>query len=103
MPRVRCLVALVVVGLLGVLTPAAHADPPDPTWLAGYWDDNDFDTAVGLIAGASALAARAVIVEANPSSVPAERGEATELIVDSLTLQALSSPRAPPERHSSDS
>jgi hypothetical protein len=74
-PRVRCLVALVMVGLLGVLTPAAHADPPDPTWLAGYWDDNDFDAAVALIAGASALAARTVIVEANPSSVPAERGD----------------------------
>ena len=87
-----------MVGLLGVLTPAAHADPPDPTWLAGYWDDNDFDAAVALIAGASALAARTVIVEANPSSVPAEGGEASERIVDSLTLQALSGPRAPPER-----
>ena len=28
---------------------AASADPPDPTWIAGFWDDDDQDTAVSAV------------------------------------------------------
>jgi hypothetical protein len=44
-----------VVALLG-LVPTAYADPPDPTWIGGYWDDDDFDNVVTFIVGASAIA-----------------------------------------------
>ncbi len=50
-----------MVGLLGGLTPAAYADPPDPTWLGGYWDDDDFDTPVDFISSAAAVLTRPVI------------------------------------------
>lgn len=101
MPLVRCLITLVVIALLGVLTPAAYADPPDPTWLGGYWDDDDFDTAVAFITNASAISVSPVI-EANHPLVPAERIEPRDPILRSLTLRALACPRAPPARPSSD-
>jgi len=41
----RVLLLLVACLILG-LTPVAFADPPDPTWLGGYWDDGDFDNVV---------------------------------------------------------
>jgi len=41
-------VVLLVAALLA-LVPAAYADPPDPTWIGGYWDDGDFDNVVIFI------------------------------------------------------
>ena len=55
MLRPRGLVALLLLGMLLWLTPAAYADPPDPTWLGGYWDDDDFDTVVAFIASTFAV------------------------------------------------
>jgi len=49
-------VLFLVAALLG-LVPAAYADPPDPTWLGGYWDDDDFDDVVILIVNACAVQA----------------------------------------------
>lgn len=102
MPLVRCLIALVIVGLLGGLTPAAYADPPDPTWLGGYWDDDDFDTAVDFITSASAVSAPPVI-DANPVPASDERIEPADHVVRAFALQTLASPRAPPVGSSSHS
>jgi hypothetical protein len=93
--RVRCLVALVLVSLLGGLTPAAYADPPDATWLGGYWDDDDFDAAVDFITSAAAVLAPPVS-EAQPVSASDERIEPADLLVRAFALQTLASPRAPP-------
>ena len=41
--------ALSVVVFILTLTPLAYADPPDPTWQLGFFDDDDFDDVVGLI------------------------------------------------------
>lgn len=27
----------------------AHATPPDPSWLGGFWDDDDYDDVVILV------------------------------------------------------
>ena len=35
----RCLV-FVIACLLASFTPLVHADPPDPLFIAGYWDDD---------------------------------------------------------------
>jgi hypothetical protein len=45
--------ALVVVLLcvMGVLTPLAHASPADPTWIGGFYDDADYDDVVLSITG----------------------------------------------------
>jgi hypothetical protein len=39
----RRLLVCVLAGLLLGLAAAAYADPPDPTWIRGYWDDDDYD------------------------------------------------------------
>jgi len=36
----------VTVCLLAVIAPLSYADPPDPLWIGGYWDDDDFDNVV---------------------------------------------------------
>jgi len=94
-PLVRRLVALVAVGLLGVLTPAAYAGPSDPTWLGGYWDDGDFDTAVDFLTSTSAISVP-LVTEADPVLIPAERVEPADPILRFSPLQTLAFPRAPP-------
>jgi hypothetical protein len=34
-------------------TPLAYASPPDPTWMAGIYDDNDGDDVIGSITWAA--------------------------------------------------
>ena len=54
----RLMARLLGVGLICLiasLTPLAFADPPDPSWLGGYWDDDDFDDVVVVIAQTCAL------------------------------------------------
>src|SRR2546425_6852267 len=48
------LLVILLVLLLG-LVPVAYASPPDPTWIGGYWDDDDFDNAVISIVSACAI------------------------------------------------
>jgi hypothetical protein len=55
----RVLLLLIACFLLG-LTPVAFADPPDLTWLGGYWDDDDSDNVVVFILSAYAVVALAV-------------------------------------------
>lgn len=40
--------------LIGVI-PTAYANPPDPSWVPGYWDDDDFDNTVVFITGPCAI------------------------------------------------
>jgi hypothetical protein len=47
---------LVVVGSRVLLGPLAEASPPDPTWVAGVWDDGDFDDVVGQITALASTA-----------------------------------------------
>jgi hypothetical protein len=37
-------------GLLLFLPALAYATPPDPTWIGGFYDDNDYDDVVILLA-----------------------------------------------------
>jgi hypothetical protein len=43
------LIAWSIVALLAVLVPLAQASPPDPTYLAGIWDNADYDDIVILV------------------------------------------------------
>jgi hypothetical protein len=42
--------AAFVAGCVLLVAPLAHATPPDPGWIAGYWDDADADHAISLVA-----------------------------------------------------
>jgi hypothetical protein len=48
----RALLLLLLVCLFG-LTPLAYASPPDPTWVDGFFDDDDGDDVVTAISWAA--------------------------------------------------
>jgi hypothetical protein len=45
--RSQIVLGLILVASILTLTPLAYADPPDPTWVTGFWDDDDFDNVWG--------------------------------------------------------
>jgi hypothetical protein len=94
-PRASGCVALIIVTLLIGLLPAAYADPPDPTWIGGYWDDDDFDNVVVFISGACAIAVQSS-ADARPLWVPGARVEPAVPDVRSALLGTAARPRAPP-------
>src|SRR5919201_180157 len=51
------LAALLLFSALATLVPLAHSSPPDPSWIAGLYDDGDHDDAVLAITGAAGLPA----------------------------------------------
>jgi hypothetical protein len=44
--------AMLLASVLVTLVPLAHFSPPDPTWIAGLYDDADHDAAVVAITDA---------------------------------------------------
>jgi len=44
--------AVLLLGVLLTLPPLAHASPVDPTWIPGFYDDNDYDDVILFITGA---------------------------------------------------
>jgi hypothetical protein len=88
---------LFVACLIVALTPLALADPPDPTWLGGYWDDDDFDNVVLFLLSTYAVVALAVwtgprwmcvalVEQRSPATIP-------------VRLVGSTAPRAPPLAH----
>src|SRR5215472_12538175 len=51
-PRPDGLSAMLLVLLIIIPVTLAHASPPDQTWLAGVYDQADFDDVVGLLTSA---------------------------------------------------
>jgi hypothetical protein len=88
--------ALLLVAVVGILTPIAHASPLDPSWIRGMYDDGDFDDVIGLITFGSGLVDEIVRVEIRPELLVL-----TAILtpdddrVPSLSL-ASAQPRAPP-------
>ena len=50
------LVALVVAGVVACGPILAYADPPDPTWISGFWDDADLDDAIARVISTAGVA-----------------------------------------------
>jgi hypothetical protein len=48
-PVARQGIALLVAAVLLWITPLAYLEPPDPLWLGGVWDDDDFDSVVAVV------------------------------------------------------
>lgn len=82
----------------GVLPALAHAAPPDPTWVAGIYDDGDLDDVVALIASGSAD-----LTESRPATIrpaaPSADSPAREVDAPrSAVTPAPAHSRAPPFR-----
>ncbi|HWN92803.1 MAG TPA: hypothetical protein VNQ15_15390 [Verrucomicrobiae bacterium] len=88
--------ALLLVAVVGILTPIAQASPPDPSWIRGMYDDNDFDDVVGLITSGSGLVSEIPRIELRPVLI----GITAILPPDDRPVPSLSvasaQPRAPP-------
>src|SRR5262245_40937460 len=89
------LLAALLISLLVGLTPVAYFDPPDPLWIAGYWDDDDADTAVDAILDACAIPTE-VLAGGDPGSPSVVRGELPPLGTPSEAVRYAAGPRAPP-------
>ena len=91
----NALVLFLIASIL-TLTPLANASPPDPTWLSGYFDGDDFDDVIEYVTSATGVAEGPVVRCARPASVlvvlRCERSE------DPIPLVPFSpsGPRAPP-------
>jgi hypothetical protein len=83
---VRALVLLFAALVSFGLVVTASADPPDPTWIAGYWDDDDQDTAVIAILAIPGWAATAdpifvTVLATYPFVAVAKRSEIVTAVI----------------------
>jgi hypothetical protein len=88
--------ALLVVTAMMLLAVLAHASPPDPNWIGGFWDNADYDDVVLLVTSGlgaadshSADAARPVVLISPLVATPDENRLAARPRLSSAT-------RAPP-------
>jgi hypothetical protein len=92
----RVAFVVVLMATIAVLAPIAYASPPDQTWLAGIYDDGDFDDVVVLIASSVGLADTPPPTDGGlslPSIVLAPNPDDRPCIV---VLVAVEQTRAPP-------
>jgi len=65
-PRPAGLSTMLLVLLIIAPVTLAHASPPDQTWLAGVYDEADFDDVVGLLTSALEAADSTISPEPGP-------------------------------------
>jgi hypothetical protein len=89
------LLLLFVACLLIGFAPLAYADPPDPLFIAGFWDDDDFDKIVTSILDSYdvSLATPTRIV---PLWFPLAHVKLPDLDTTPIPVPTEDSPRAPP-------
>jgi len=66
----RRLIAVAVVGALVCGQLLAYADPPDPTWIAGFWDDADFDDVIIRVTSTSSVSETGLLSALAPHWMP---------------------------------
>jgi len=91
--------ALLIVLILiapATLRTLAYASPPDPVWIHGIYDDDDFDNVVILITSGTAVAAPELSVDFEPAPLLVGRlAPAPETVILAISKSAIK-PRAPP-------
>jgi len=90
----RLLVVFIACLLIG-FAPLAYADPPDPLFIAGFWDDDDFDKIVVCILDSYDVPL-VPSTDLVPLWVPIARVKLPELSAAPTPIRAEVSPRAPP-------
>ena len=90
------LMAAVLLLCLLALGPLAHASPPDPTWIAGIYDDADYDDVVLAITSSVGTIAAATVPTGEPLDVVLEVLLARSDSPAVTTFVAAPQTRAPP-------
>jgi len=92
----RCILLLLVALLSPALTTLAYVDPPDPSWISGFWDNDDLDSAIEAVLQCCA-------VEPESAGGVDVRGTSVARVVARSTdgsaplLATATSPRGPPK------
>jgi hypothetical protein len=87
--------AVMLLSAVATLAPLAYATPPDPTWIAGLWDDDDHDDVIALVTSLGG----AIEPQRSCYGKPVQAVVATPHVVERPALSAARSsppPRAPP-------
>ena len=64
--NVRSWVGALVLGAVLALRTLGYASPPDPSWMAGFWDDADYDDIVVRITSTFGIADTQPYIDPGP-------------------------------------
>jgi len=92
----RGVLAGLLVALTFGLSALAQASPPDETWLAGFYDDSDYDTAVVSITSAVGALDSHIVSDVGPARTASERPIELDESAPSAAVRSPSFSRAPP-------
>src|SRR5262249_41119415 len=95
-PRLRGMSITLLALLIVVPVTQAHASPPDQTWLAGVYDQGDFDDVVGLLTSALDATDSTVAPEAGVRFAPGPKLCSATLARPNSALAYSPPLRAPP-------
>lgn len=90
------LVVVVTLVAAACLVPAAHGSPPDPTWIAGLYDNADFDDVVVLITSTLGVAERSMGCSLCPQRLVTSILLPTDSDTRPLSFRSSALSRAPP-------
>jgi hypothetical protein len=95
--NVSSVAALVLVAVLLTLTALADASPPDPAWISGLYDDNDFDDVVGFVTSSASLVDDVTTRDLRlPGILGAKVPHEPESVIAFFDGRSAVCPRAPP-------
>jgi len=93
----RGFVSLLLACALIALIPAAHAAPPDPTWMSGIYDGGDYDEVVLLVTFLASLADEGRFCAQPPFPTIRSTHPATRTDIQATETYRTTQPRAPPQ------
>jgi hypothetical protein len=90
------LVVVVTFFAMLCLVPAANGSPPDPTWIAGLYDDADFDDVVFLITSSLGVVDGSMVSLLDPQRLVMRALVLTDSDIRALSPLSSALGRAPP-------
>lgn len=87
---------LVLVATLAALTPAAFASPPDPTWIAGFYDNGDHDDVILLVTSTSSTPVELSVRAVRPDLATGDSHADVRARIDFCPMRLAFQGRAPP-------
>ena len=85
-----------LVALMIVLTPMAWANPIDPSWIGGVYDDRDFDDVVSYLTSGTLAAPALPAADLSPIFAPAPPEVIPDQQLGAASFHAANESRAPP-------
>ena len=90
--------ALATLLIIAVVPAMAFGNPPDPGWIAGFWDNGDYDDVVLLVQSTFGIAQTDPFVATRPSALIVDSIPYDDDRLDTAPAVDRRSSRAPPIR-----